>query len=79
MQRTLKNPEYKRLVALLVDARNKAKLTQRDLAELLNEPNSFVDLYERCKRRLDILEFLEICKALKLDASKFIKDFERGK
>ena len=42
-------------------------LTQRELAALLKRPHSFVHKSEIGERRIDPLEFIEICRALKLE------------
>ena len=53
-------PRYDRLRKLLVQARTAAGLTQANLAEQLNRPQSFVSKYERGERRLDVVELLEV-------------------
>ena len=61
-------PEDHRVVGeCLAEARSNAGLTQRELAEQLGKPQSFVSAYENGQRRIDILEFLRIVGALKLD------------
>jgi transcriptional regulator with XRE-family HTH domain len=62
--------EYKVVGAALAAARDRAGLTQKQLAKLLRKPQSFVSNYERGQRRLDILEFLKIIEALKADPRK---------
>ncbi len=61
-----------KLRSVLVEARDKAGLTQRELAERLDRPQSFVSKYERGERRLDVVEFLEVVQAVGLDPSKVI-------
>jgi transcriptional regulator with XRE-family HTH domain len=62
--------EYKIVGAALMAARERAGLTQQQLARRLRKPQSFVSNYERGQRRLDILELLLIVGALKADPSK---------
>lgn len=50
---------------VLLEARRKKGLTQVDVAALLDKPQSFVSKYESGERRLDVVEFLEVCKSLK--------------
>jgi transcriptional regulator with XRE-family HTH domain len=58
---------------LLVKARKSAGLTQHQLAKRLRRPQSFVAKYEGGERRIDVLEFIEICKALEADPNKLLK------
>jgi len=60
--------EYKAVGAALAAARDRAGLTQKQLARLLRKPQSFVSNYERGQRRIDVLEMLRITEALKADA-----------
>lgn len=55
---------YERLRKLLVGARKAAGLTQAELAVKLGRPQSYVSKYERGERRLDVIEFLEVTKAV---------------
>jgi transcriptional regulator with XRE-family HTH domain len=60
--------EYKHVGAALAAARDRAGLTQKQLARLLRKPQSFVSNYERGQRRIDVLELLRIVEILKADA-----------
>lgn len=62
---------------LLVQARRDAKLTQVALAKKLGRPQSFVSKFESGERRLDVAEFLDVARALGLDAAQAIADLER--
>ncbi|MEE8154143.1 MAG: helix-turn-helix transcriptional regulator [Phycisphaerales bacterium] len=70
-------PRYDRLRKLLVQARTAAGLTQADLAEQLNRPQSFVSKYERGERRLDVVELLEVTDTLRVDPAKLIQQIQR--
>jgi transcriptional regulator with XRE-family HTH domain len=48
----------------LAYARERAGLTQQQLARLLRKPQSFVSNYERGQRRIDVLELIRIADAL---------------
>jgi transcriptional regulator with XRE-family HTH domain len=50
--------------AALAAARDRAGLTQAQLAKRLRKPQSFVSNYERGQRRIDVLELLRIVEAL---------------
>lgn len=71
------NEAYKKLRELLVGVRKTAGLTQADLSKRLSRPQSFVSKYERGERRLDVVEFGEVAKALDVDPAKFLAKFYR--
>ena len=58
---------------LMIKARKTAGLTQHELAKRLRRPQSFVAKYEGGERRVDVVEFIEICKALETDPNKLFK------
>ena len=62
---------------MLSSYRKKANLTQQNLAEKLNKPQSFVSKYESGERRLDLIEFLEVAEALQFDVFKFIEQLQK--
>ena len=49
---------------LMIEARRKADLTQHELAKRLKKPQSFVAKYEGGERRIDVVEFIALCRAL---------------
>jgi transcriptional regulator with XRE-family HTH domain len=57
----------------MVKARKAAGLTQRELADRLHKPQSFVAKYEGGERRIDVVEFLTICQAIGVDSAKLLK------
>jgi transcriptional regulator with XRE-family HTH domain len=58
---------------LMVRARKAAGLTQRQLADRLHRPQSFVAKYEGGERRIDVVEFLTVCQAIGVDSAKLLK------
>jgi transcriptional regulator with XRE-family HTH domain len=64
---------FRRLRALLTQARKKSGLTQFELARKLRRPQSFVSKYELGERRLDVVEFLEVTEALGVKPEKLLK------
>ncbi len=66
--------EYKHVGDALAAARDRAGLTQRQLAKVLRKPQSFVSNYERGNRRIDVLELLRIVDAVKGDPLKVFAD-----
>jgi transcriptional regulator with XRE-family HTH domain len=51
-------------------------MTQVQIAELIQKPQSFVSKYERGERRLDFTEFIEIAAALEIDIHAFIDEYK---
>jgi transcriptional regulator with XRE-family HTH domain len=78
MQKSLKSPEYDRLIAMLVAVRKKADVRQQVLAEKLGKPQSFVAKYEGGERRIDLVEFVAIVRALEGDPVKLFREFVAG-
>jgi transcriptional regulator with XRE-family HTH domain len=68
---------YKKFREMLVGVRKTAGLTQAELSERLDRPQSFVSKYERGERRLDVIEFGEVAKALSVDPVILIEKFYR--
>lgn len=72
MAKSLHTSEYEAFRKLLLTAREEAGLTQLEVAARLSKPQSFVAKYEGGERRLDVIEFMEICEALKVDPNDLI-------
>lgn len=75
MEKSLKSSEYARLIALLVAVRQKAGIRQHGLAKRLGKPQSFVAKYEGGERRIDLVEFVTIARAMDADPIRLFKEF----
>jgi hypothetical protein len=64
MAKSLHTPEYEYFRSLLVLARETVAMTQTEVSIKLSKPQSFVAKYEGGERRLDVIEFIDVCKAL---------------
>lgn len=73
MAKSLHTPEYAEFRSLMARARDDKGLTQTELATTLGKPQSFVSKYEGGERRLDVIEFIAVCRALQLDAPSFLQ------
>jgi transcriptional regulator with XRE-family HTH domain len=62
---------------LMIAARKKAGLTQYGLAKRLKKPQSFVAKYEGGERRIDVVEFLTIARALGADPLRILRALMR--
>ena len=67
LRKTLRTRGHRALIAILVEARERAGLTQRDLAARLKRPHSFVGRIEAGERRIDVIEFIEIARVMDID------------
>lgn len=72
--KSLRTPEHKKLIGLLIAAREKAGLTQQQLADLLDKPQSYIAKYEGGERRLDVIEFISIARALNFDPARAVRE-----
>lgn len=52
----------------LREARVRQGLSQKLLAQRMRKPQSFISKIETGERNLDVVEFLEICEAMAIDA-----------
>jgi len=67
LRKTLRSRGHQTLIQILIEAREKAGMTQRDLAARIKRPHSFVGRMEGGERRVDVIEFIEIAKVLGAD------------
>jgi len=70
MEKTIHSGKYLKLIEWLKTSREEKELSMRDLAEILGVSHSWVGKIEQGERRLDVLEYVRLCKALGIDASK---------
>ena len=69
-------PEYRTFLAELRLARERAGLTQEELARRLNKSQGFVTKAETGDRRLDIAQLVLICRALGISLVDFIQRYD---
>src|SRR6267142_4709151 len=70
--KSVHSPGQAAFCELMVGARKAAGLTQHALALRLKKPQSFVAKYEGGERRLDVVEFITIARALDVDPLKLM-------
>jgi transcriptional regulator with XRE-family HTH domain len=73
----MRNIGHKRFRELLTEARKSADLTQAELSGRLGRPQSFVSKYERGERRLDVVEFAHVARAIGIDPLRFLAKLYR--
>lgn len=64
MARTLEDPRYARLIEAIKRRRKEAGMTQEQVASIIGKPQSFIAKVEGLERKLDVIEFLDICRAV---------------
>lgn len=74
MPDTIHSEKYRRFCRLLIQSRREADLTQEEVAERLDKPQSFVSKYERGQRRLDVVGFLRITDALGANPLRIVRE-----
>jgi transcriptional regulator with XRE-family HTH domain len=82
MEKSTFTREYAALCRLLRETRERAGITQVEVAEKIGETQSYVSKVERGERRLDIVQLQAFCRAMKTTLSAFVAEFEattRGK
>jgi transcriptional regulator with XRE-family HTH domain len=72
MPSSLRSPRYRVLVRRLIELRKALSLTQADLARRISKPQSFIAKVETGKRRLDVIELIDLVRALDADPLDFV-------
>lgn len=60
----LQDADYATFVSQLTAIRKRKGITQSDLADRLQRPQSYVSKFERLERRLDVAEWRDVVRAL---------------
>ena len=77
MSRTIHSVRHEALRALLVEERKAAGLTQAAIAKKLNRYQSFVATVESGQRRIDVVEFLDLARAIGFSPVEAIEKLAR--
>ena len=76
MKKSIHSSEQNELLSLLRAKRKAIGLSQESLARRLGRSQSFVSKYESGELRLDLVQLREICQALGITLSKFVREYE---
>ena len=76
MMSMTKRRMYESLQRALVQARQSKGLTQTEIAAHLRKPQSFVSKYESGERRLDVVEFIEVCQVLSIKPQSILNKID---
>lgn len=71
--KSIYSEEYKAVIDGLIAERKRVGMTQVQLASKLGRPQSFVSKTESRERRLDIVEFFHICRAMGKDGVEILQ------
>ena len=66
--------KYTVFLDVLIQARKSQCHSQQVIATRLGKPQSFISKYENGERRLDVIEFFAIAKALEKDPVQLLKE-----
>ncbi|EJJ4222917.1 helix-turn-helix transcriptional regulator [Salmonella enterica] len=64
--------EYQMVIKALREARVAGHITQEELGKALGRPQSFIAKVENGERRLDIVEFVHLCRLVGIDPVSII-------
>lgn len=78
MPKSVFTDAYRMLLIILVAARKEAGVTQVELARRLGRPQPFVSYFERGERRIDVIEFCAVARALGLDPEELFRRVARA-
>ena len=74
MEKTLQSDRHKALIDTLVKQRKSVGMSQQELANAIDEYQSYIARLESGQRRLDVIEFIRMCSFLELDPISVIQD-----
>jgi ribosome-binding protein aMBF1 (putative translation factor) len=75
----LRTARHRRLVEVIVEAREAAGLSQRTLAAKLKRSGSFVWKMESQEHRVDVLEFVDIARAVGVEPLELLRRVLEGR
>ena len=64
--------EYQMVIKALREARVAGHITQEEIGKALGRPQSFIAKVENGERRLDIVEFVHLCRLVGIDPVSII-------
>lgn len=77
MEKSSFTSDYRVLCQLLREKREEHDLTQVEIAERLDETQSYVSKCERGERRVDLVQLRQFCRAIGITLAEFVGEFER--
>ena len=77
VKKTIHREEYQKLLKALEQARTDKGMTQQEIADALGKPQSYISKIENGERRIDVIEFMEICEVIGVKYEKLLKEAGR--
>jgi len=77
MEKSIHSARYAVFLRVLRQARQRAGLTQVQLAKKIGETQTFVSKCERGERRVDVVELRTFCQAFGVSLKVFVASLER--
>ena len=77
--KTIHNKRHKRLVEAIVRKRKEAGIRQVQLAKKLKRSQTWIARLESGKRRIDVIELIDLAEAIGFDAPTIVKFVQQGK
>ena len=74
LARQTHSAEQKLVTEAVIAARKRANLSQAELGKRLNRPQPFISLIESGERRVDVIQFYAIMRALGVDPEEAFRD-----
>lgn len=78
MEKSIHSAGYAVFLKVLREERERAGLTQVQLARKIRETQTFVSKCERGERRIDVIELRTFCRAFGLSLKQFVSALERA-
>jgi transcriptional regulator with XRE-family HTH domain len=75
---SIRSDLYLRMIAKLVQARKDAGITQAELGRRLGQRQTWVSKVELGERRLDVAEWVEVCRAVGVDPFELMQAAEQS-
>lgn len=75
MKKSIHHSKYRSLISSLREKREQQNITQASLAKQLNVSQAMISKIESCDRRLDVIELMSYCNAIKISFIEFIKEY----
>lgn len=70
-------PQYIEIIDRLIRQREKLGMTQADLGAAFGEDQSFISRVERRQRRIDVWEFVRLCRLLQIDPANVLNSLSK--